>query len=457
MLEVRSPASGEILARLPVDDAATLERKHSKAQEAWRRWAAEPLALRIACLERFGDALIRERERLARTLCTEVGKPIREARSEIDGTVSRVRFFVEVAPAVLADTEVAGIESGTAEHITYPPLGVVTHLSAWNYPWYVATNVLVPALLAGNAVLYKPSELATLSGRELVRLLHEAGVPAEVLALAVGDGAVGAALLEHRVDGIFFTGSHATGKKVALAAARQLARVQLELGGKDPVYVCDDVDPVRAAESVAEGAFGNAGQSCCAVERAYVHEAVYALFLERLLEIVQGYRLGDPADEATELGPLTRDSQCAVLEAQVADAVAKGAVLHCGGRRLPGPGSFFAPTLLTEVDHTMELMREESFGPVLGIQRVGSDAEAQRLMDDTRYGLTAGVYTRDEARARRVLAGLRTGSAYWNCCDRVSPRLPWSGVRDSGLGVTLSTQGLLAFTRPRGWHMRPPA
>jgi acyl-CoA reductase-like NAD-dependent aldehyde dehydrogenase len=332
----------------------------------------------------------------------------------------------------------------------------VANISAWNYPWFVGNNVIVPALLTGNAVLYKPSEHATLTGLHITRLLHAAGVPADVMQCLVGAGEVGNALVAQRLDGVFFTGSHATGVRIAQAVAPRLAKLQLELGGKDPVYVRADAEVAAAAEGLADGAMYNAGQSCCSVERIYVHASLHDAFVGHFLATVRGMKLGDPLQPETYIGAIARAPQLAVLQAQVDDAVAKGAVLHCGGHRLPGPGNWFEPTVLTGVNHTMALMREESFGPVIGIQKVADDAEALALMNDTRYGLTAGVYTRDEARARELLAQLNAGSVYWNCCDRVSPRLPWSGHGDSGVGLTLSTHGILAFTRPKAWHLRSP-
>jgi len=332
----------------------------------------------------------------------------------------------------------------------------VANISAWNYPWFVGCNVIVPALLTGNVVLYKPSEHATLTGLHLTRLLHAAGVPASAMHCLVGAGDVGAALLAQRLDGVFFTGSHATGLRIAQAVAPKLLKLQLELGGKDPTYVRADADPLAAAESLADGAMYNTGQSCCSVERIYVHESLHDAFVEHFVATVKAMRQGDPLDEATYIGAITRAPQLAVLQAQVEDALSKGATLLTGGHVRPGPGNWFEPTVFSGVDHTMDLMREESFGPIIGIQKVAGDAEAVALMNDTRYGLTAGVYTRDEARARELLAQVNAGSVYWNCCDRVSPRLPWSGHGDSGVGLTLSTHGIQAFTRPKAWHLRHP-
>jgi acyl-CoA reductase-like NAD-dependent aldehyde dehydrogenase len=375
------------------------------------------------------------------------------SRNELNGLLPRIDFFLQQTAGAIA-TETVLDEGDTREEIEQVPLGLVANISAWNYPWFVGCNVIVPALLTGNAVLYKPSEYAAMTGLEIGRLLHEAGVPQDVFVTLVGAGTVGAALLAQDIDGLFFTGSHPTGMRIAQALSGRLLRLQLELGGKDPTYVCDDADPQGAAASLADGAMYNTGQSCCSVERIYVHEQIHDAFLAAFVSAVQAMKVGDPMADDTYFGAITRAPQIEVLQAQVAQAVALGARLHTGGQPLPGPGHWYPATVLSEVDHRMDLMREESFGPVIGIQRVASDEEALRLMNDTRYGLTAGVYTPDEQRARRLLARVNAGSVYWNCCDRVSPRLPWSGWGDSGIGLTLSRYGIQAFTRPRAWHLR---
>jgi acyl-CoA reductase-like NAD-dependent aldehyde dehydrogenase len=369
---------------------------------------------------------------------------------------ARLDFFLEHTARAIEDEVVlpATDSSGMEERIRYEPLGVIASISAWNYPYFVGSNVFVPALLAGNAVLYKPSEYATLSGLAMAKLLHEAKVPEEVFVPIVGAGSTGRALLQQDVDAVCFTGSYATGRRVAEEAARRLLRVQLELGGKDPAYVSDDVDVEAVAAALVEGAFYNSGQSCCAVERIYVHRAVAGDFVPEFVKAARALVVGDPADERTDLGPLARGAQLDVLESQVADAVGHGARLELGGSRRTGRGYYFEPTVLTGADHRMTLMREESFGPIIGIQEVGDDAEAIALMNDTEYGLTAAVYTRERARAERILAQVNAGSAYWNCCDRVSPRLPWSGRKHSGLGTTLSVAGIRTFVQPKAWHLR---
>ncbi|WP_280152394.1 aldehyde dehydrogenase family protein [Piscinibacter sp. XHJ-5] len=452
-LKVYNPANDALIAEVPADDAAAVAAKAERARAAQPAWHATPIAQRKACIARFRDALAAQVESLAATLTAEVGKPIRQSRNEINGLQVRLDFFLAQAERSIASETVLA-EADITERISHEPLGVIANISAWNYPYFVGSNVFVPALLTGNTVLYKPSEHATLTGLQIARLLHEAGVPADAFIALVGGGEVGAALVEQRIDGLFFTGSHATGARIAAALGQRLVKLQLELGGKDPSYVCDDADVQAAAESLADGAMYNSGQSCCSVERIYVHERVHDAFVEAFLDVVRGLKVGDPTDESTYIGPITRAPQLAVLEAQVADALAKGATLRVGGHRIDRPGHWFEPTVFTETDHTMELMREESFGPIIGICKVSGDEEAVALMNDTRYGLTAGVYSPDEHRAKRLLAQVTAGSVYWNCCDRVSPRLPWSGCGDSGIGLTLSTYGIQTFTRPKAWHLR---
>jgi acyl-CoA reductase-like NAD-dependent aldehyde dehydrogenase len=452
-LKILNPATGEVAGTLPADDAKDVRAKYDRARASQPEWARVRLKSRLEMIARFREHLIAETERLAQVLTLEVGKPIAQSRNELKGVLPRLDFFLEQAPAVLAARKVHQ-EEGLEERVSHEPLGVIANVSAWNYPWFVGANVFVPALLAGNTVLYKPSEFASLTGTEIARLLYASGLPQDAFIPVIGAGDVGAALVEQPVDGIFFTGSVATGKRIAEAVGKRMVKLQLELGGKDPIYVCEDVDVKRAAAGLADGAFYNTGQSCCSVERIYVHESIHDAFVEAFVGEVRGFRRGEPTDEATYIGPLTRAPQLDVLEAQVKDAVSKGARLLTGGARVKGAGNWFEPTVLTEVSHDMAVMRDESFGPIIGIMRVRDDAEAVRLMNDTRYGLTAGVYTQDRDRAENILSQLRAGSVYWNCCDRVSPRLPWSGLGDSGIGLTLSTAGIETFTRPKAWHLR---
>ena len=457
-MKIVNPATGALVRDLPADSQKTVRAKYDRARAAQPRWGALPIRRRIETIRKFKDLIVEREEMLARTLTQEVGKPIRQSRNELKGLLARLEFFLaESARALRDETVLAGSAQKIEERISHEPLGVVANISAWNYPYFVGSNVFVPALVAGNAVLYKPSEYATLTGLHIADLLHAAGVPDDVFIAVIGDGATGSALLKQSVDGVFFTGSYPTGAKIAASVGRRMIKVQLELGGKDPIYVCDDVDVETAAAAIADGAFYNTGQSCCSVERVYVHEAVHDAFVDAFVAEVKRYKVGDPLDESTYIGAITRKAQLAVLKRQVADAKKKGAKLLLGGDTLKRKGNWFAPTVLADVDHSMTVMREESFGPIIGIQAVADDDAAIDQMNDTDYGLTAGVYTGDEKRAKKILARVNAGSVYWNCCDRVSPRLPWSGVKHSGIGLTLSTYGIQAFTRPKAWHLKAAA
>jgi acyl-CoA reductase-like NAD-dependent aldehyde dehydrogenase len=457
-LSVRNPATGAVVREVAVTEPGEIVQKAERARRAQPAWATRPYDERATLLRRFGELLAAEAEECARVTTSEVGKPIAQSRNEIRAVGDRISWNVEHVGKVLAPREVTAEGDGkTGERITYEPVGVVAHISAWNYPYFVALNSIVPALLAGNTVLYKPSEHATLTGLRLVDLLHRAGVPVDVVHTVVGGGAAGAALVNSDVDMICFTGSYTTGRRVAAAAADRLVRVQLELGGKDAVYVCDDVDIDAAAIGVAEGACYNSGQSCCALERVYVHDAVYDRFVDALLDVVSGYRVGDPADDATEIGPLARAAQLDLLDAQIADATAKGARLLCGGERRAGAGNWYLPTVLVDVDDQMAIMRDETFGPVVPVVRVRDDEDAVARMDDTEFGLGAAVFSADRSRAERLLARLDVGNAYWNTSDRSSVRLPWAGRRHSGTGVSMSDAGILTFVREKAWHLQGSA
>ena len=453
-LRILNPATHKELKKIPMDSPTTIEAKVQKAKRAQPAWAKTPWKTKRDALVKFDKLLKAEKRPLAKLLSLETGKPISQALSEVGSVGGRISFFINHAQRVLSD-DTPYKDSSVTETISYDPLGLVANISAWNYPYFVGANVFVPALLTGNAVLYKPSEFSTLSGLKIANLLHRAGIPKNIFIPIIGDGRVGAKLIDRPLGGVFFTGSYATGTRIAQAVSKRLTRVQLELGGKDPAYVMEDADPAIAAAGLADGAFYNTGQSCCAIERIYVHKKVYHRFLEAFVETVRGFRVGDPLDPKTYIGPLARPQHLAYLENQTEDAVRKGASLILGGKRLAKQkGNYFAPTVLTNCTHRMRVMREESFGPLIGIQKVSSDAEAIRLMKDTEYGLTAGVYSKKLPHAKKVLAEMDTGSVYWNCCDRVSPNLPWSGRGHSGIGCTLGVHGISAFLQPKAWHLR---
>lgn len=455
-MNVVNPATGATVQSVAETPVSELPALLAQARSAQRGWAAAAPSERKTVLLRFRQLLNERKEELARTLTLEVGKPIAQSRNELTGLLPRLDFFLEHFEAELAPRVVLGASNeALEERIAFEPLGVVANVSAWNYPYFVGCNVIVPALLTGNAVLYKPSELCNLTGLAIGALLHEAGVPAAVFQALIGGRELGAALVAQPVDGVFFTGSYATGRNIAEIVAPRMVRLQLELGGKDPAYVTDEVDVTKVAAAVADGAFYNTGQSCCSVERIYVHEHIYSEFLEAFVAEVKGFKLGDPNDEATYIGPLCR-GELAIkeLSAQVADAERRGGRVLLGGKRASRGGAYFEPTVIADATPDMRLMKDESFGPIIGIRPVPNDEAALAAMADTEYGLTAAVYTDNEARASRLLAALPVGSAYINCCDRVSPRLPWTGRKHSGIGSTLSTLGIQAFLQPKAWHIR---
>ncbi len=453
-MKVINPATEEVLEELREDDEKTIHEKFRLLKNGQAEWAALPTDRRIALIAKFYDLLETEKVHLAATLTSEVGKPLQQSYNELNGARARIKFFIDHSARWLRDEWIT-TEGATREKIVYEPLGVIANISAWNYPYLVGMNVIIPALIGGNAVLYKPSEYSTLTGLAIQQLLYRSGIPENVFQTAIGKGGVGEMILSLPLDGYFFTGSFQTGKSIAEKVAPKLVPCQLELGGKDPLYVMDDIEDIdKVAEAVLEGVVYNNGQSCCAVERIYVHGKIYDRFVDSFTRQAKKLRIGNPVDADTDIGPLTRKGQVDFLLSQIQDAREKGATILCGGHQPEGKGYFIEPTVLVNVNHQMRLMKEESFGPVVGIQKVKDDEEAAQLMQDTEYGLTAAVYSKSFERAEAIMKQLNTGTVYWNCCDRVSAGLPWSGRRHSGLGVTLSYQGIRAFVQPKAFHLR---
>ena len=453
-MNIVNPATQEIITTVSVDDQKTIANKLTNLREGQKNWAKVSLSERVAIIRRFAELLQTNLDACASVLTSEVGKPLQQSKNEVNGACARIEWLTANAEQSLQDEWM--VKTGaTREKIVYEPLGVVCNISAWNYPYLVGTNVFVPALLAGNAVIYKPSELSTLTGLEIEKYLHAAGVPENVFQIAVGAKEVGEILLAADLDGYFFTGSYATGKYIYERVSKKMKPCGLELGGKDPLYVTDDVTDISTiAANTADGAFYNNGQSCCSVERIYVHEKVYDDYVAAFVKEVQSYTVGNPLSEGVYIGALTRKEQAAFLANQVQDAVSKGAVVLCGGKPIQGAGNYFEPTVLVNVTHEMDVMKEESFGPIIGIMKVTGDATAVTLMNDTQYGLTASVYCNNEERALALQSQLNAGTVYWNCCDRVSAALPWSGRKHSGFGSTLSLVGLRVFTQPKAYHLR---
>jgi len=453
-MQIINPATEDVISTLEEDDQKSLSLKFEALHSAQKVWMLTPLEQRIAHLIAFSDLLEKNIERLSAVLTSEVGKPLQQSRNEINGARGRIQWLTSHAEKYLSD-EIMTAENHLVEKISYEPLGVVCNISAWNYPYLVGLNVFVPALLAGNAVMYKPSEHSTLTGLEIQQLLQASGIPVDAFQVAVGGREVGEQLLKLPFDGYFFTGSYKTGRHIYEVVSAKMVPCQLELGGKDPLYVCDDIADIKSvAAATADGAFYNNGQSCCAVERIYVHEKVYDAYVDAFLQEVKSFKTGAPTADGTYIGPLCRREQVDFLLHQVQDALAKGAVLAVGGKPMKGKGYYFEPTVLLNTTHEMDVVQEESFGPIIAIMKVGSDEEAVRLMQDTLYGLTASVYSEQQARAEAILRQVDAGTGYWNCCDRVSAALPWSGRNHSGFGATLSHLGLRAFTKPKAYHLK---
>jgi len=453
-MDIINPATEAIITTVTEDTAASIRQKFESLKSGQRRWSAVSIDTRITAIEKFYSLLDTNKDELANILSNEMGKPLQQSYNELNGARNRIKFFIENSAKYLAEEWITS-EGATKEKIVFEPLGVIANISAWNYPYLVGVNVFIPALIGGNAVLYKPSEYTTLSGLHIQRLLHEAGIPENCFQAVIGKGNVGEYLLQLPLDGYFFTGSYKTGKYIAEKVAGKLVPCQLELGGKDPLYVMDDVaDVAKTAADVLEGVVYNNGQSCCAVERVYVHEKVYDTFVEAYVSACKKLQIGDPMQKGIDIGPLARKEQQAFLLGQIKDATDKGATLLCGGNIPEGEGYFIEPAVLVNVNHTMAIMKEESFGPIIGIQKVMDDAEAVALMQDTKYGLTAAIYSANYERAETVMQQMNSGSVYWNCCDRVSATLPWSGRQHSGIGSTLSYQGIRAFVHPKAYHIR---
>lgn len=443
-MKILNPANDEVLCEINESSSAEIQKMAKDACISQRAWRETPLEERINIVRHFSELLEKNQEDLAKITASEVGKSVEQAKGEIAGARYRIQYFLDHAQEILQRKKL-NTDGNTEETIDYEPLGVIANISAWNYPYLVGVNVFIPALIAGNAVLYKPSEFATLTGIEFGKLFLAAGLPNNLFQVVIGGKSAGETLLELPLAGYFFTGSYATGKHIATQVASKLVPIGLELGGKDPLYVTENVFSIeKAAADAAEGAFYNNGQSCCAVERIYVHESIYPEFEKAFVAQVK------------KLSPaiLTRKPQLQVLAEQVKDATDQGAKLLVGGSIVDQPGNYFEPTVLSDVNHDMKVMREESFGPIIGLQKVSSDEQAIRLMNDTEYGLTAAVFCQDKERSNEIMHQLHAGNVYQNCCDRVSPYLPWAGRGHSGLGATLSTMGLLTFVHTKGYHHR---
>jgi acyl-CoA reductase-like NAD-dependent aldehyde dehydrogenase len=447
-----SPVDGREYARRPLATEAGIGRALEDARRAQREWARTPLDQRCATVLRFLDAMEALNPEIVPELARQMGRPVRYG-GEYRSLAERVRAMVELAPAALAPFLA---EAGRS--VIRVPAGVVLVIAPWNYPFLTAANTIVPALLAGNAVILKPAAQTPLTGERFAEALRTAGLPDGLFAnLFLSHDQTARLLGSGLVDHATFTGSVEGGRAVERASAGSFTTLTLELGGKDPAYVRDDADVAAAVESLVDGSFYNSGQSCCGVERIYVHEAVWTPFLDVFVEAASRYRLGDPLDPETSLGPMASRRGADAVRAQVRQAIGAGATAHVPSQLFSGDTGdcpYLMPQVLTAVDHDMAVMREETFGPVAGIMKVAGDEEAVRLMNDSRYGLTASIWTRDLGAAERLALEVEAGTVFANRCDYLDPLLAWTGIKDSGRGASLGRYGFDAVTRPKSLHLR---
>ena len=457
ILRTISPIDGSVYVERETAEPAALDAALDRAVAAQRRWRSVPVEERQAMLRRAVDYFTDNKPSIVEELAWQMGRPIAQGGGEVGGLVERALHMIDIAPAALAD-HVPAAKAGFTRFVRREPVGVVAIIAPWNYPYLTAVNGIVPALMAGNTVILKHSHQTPLCAERFAAAFAAAGLPEGVFqALHLTHEASEAMIADRRVDYVNFTGSVSGGHAIQRAASGRFIATGLELGGKDPAYVRADARLDYAVENLVDGAFFNSGQSCCGIERIYVHHTVYDAFVEGAAELTRRYRLGDPRDADTNLGPMARAAAADFVRGQIAEATAAGAsaLIDAAGFTRDAAGSaYMAPQILIDVDHSMRVMTEESFGPVVGIMKVGSDEEAVRLMNDSAFGLTASIWTADEAAATALGQRLETGTVFMNRCDYLDPALAWTGVKDSGRGCTLSVLGYEALTRPKSFHLR---
>jgi acyl-CoA reductase-like NAD-dependent aldehyde dehydrogenase len=460
--ETISPVDGSVYVSRPLATGEEIDTALEGAARAQRSWRHVPVEERAAVCLHAVDWLVERADEVGLELTWQMGRPIAQSPNEIRrGFLERAAYMARIAPDALADVRidpVASASQGFERFIRRAPLGVVLVLAPWNYPWLSSVNAVVPALLAGNGVMLKVASQTPLVGDRYAEAFRAAGLPDGLLHHVVADhDGVTAMIGDPRVAFVAFTGSVEGGHAVQRAAAGRFIAANLELGGKDPAYVRADADLPRTIEELADGAFFNAGQSCCGVERIYVHRQIYQPVVDGLVEAAHALALGDPTDAATTLGPMVRTAAATFVRRQVEEAVTKGARTLVDASRFDSDRQgtpYLAPQVLVDVDHNMRVMTEETFGPVVGVMPVAGDDEAVALMNDSPYGLTASVWTADVDAAVAIGDRVDTGTWYLNRCDYLDPALAWTGVKDSGRGVSLSRLAYEALTRPKSFHLR---
>ncbi|AZT84168.1 aldehyde dehydrogenase family protein [Marinobacter sp. NP-4(2019)] len=459
MARIISPVDGTLYAERPYLGHPEARQAVKRATEAQRAWQDIALDQRLRILSSAVDALLEQQDELSEELAWQMGRPIAQGPGEARGFVERARYMLDIAPRALAPIEIPG-KARFKRYIQRDPVGVVLTIAPWNFPYMTAVNSVWPALAAGNAVLLKHAQQTLLCAERLERVLRQSGLPEGVFqAVHLSHDTTAALLREPAIRFVSFTGSVRGGRNIqqAVAQSGQFAGTALELGGKDPAYVRADADLADAAINLADGAFFNSGQSCCSVERIYVHRDVYQPFVEALASEALKLTLGNPLDRDTTLGPMVKTQAADFVHAQIAEAVQNGATAVVDPKRFAQnkPGTaYMAPQILTGVNHGMRVMTEESFGPVVGVMAVTSDEEAIRLMNDSEFGLSASIWTRDLEAAERLGRQVQTGTLFMNRCDVLDPALAWTGVKHSGHGVSLSELGYNALTQPKSFHLR---
>ncbi|WP_112663770.1 aldehyde dehydrogenase family protein [Microvirga flavescens] len=452
-----SPIDGRELVRRPIMSEAAIGAALSAAREAQGKWRHVPLAERAAKVLAMLDALVAMNQEVVPEIAQQMGRPVRYG-GEFRGVEERARYMVRIAEESLKDIPAADPKDGFRRMIKREPVGLVLVVAPWNYPYLTAINTIAPALMAGNAVLLKHASQTILAGERFQMAADRAGLPKGLFQnLVLSHDQTSRILGEGLVDHCNFTGSVSGGKAIERAAAGSFTSLGLELGGKDPAYVRADANIENAIENLVDGAFFNSGQCCCGIERIYVHESHYDRFVEGAVGLVNKYVLGNPLDEATTLGPMAHKRFADLVRQQNAEAVAKGAKAHIDAKRFAadvGNTAYLAPQVLTNVDHSMSVMREESFGPTVGIMKVKNDEEAIRLMNDSPYGLSAAIWTSDIEAAEAIGDKLETGTVFMNRCDYLDPALAWTGVKDTGRGASLSKLAYESLTRPKSFHLR---
>jgi acyl-CoA reductase-like NAD-dependent aldehyde dehydrogenase len=454
-VKIISPIDGSVYAERPVASAAEIEAAVTRARAARHAWSEITVGERAKFLGHFLDALLGRNDEIVPELAWQIGRPVRFG-GEKKGVEERARHMIAIAEDSLKPVEKTD-KPGFRRMITREPLGTVMVIAPWNYPFLTAINSIVPGLMAGNAVILKHASQTLLVGERFAEAMHVAGLPEGlfqnlVLNHADTEKLIGSGAIDH----VNFTGSVEGGRRIERAAAGTFATLGLELGGKDPAYVREDANVAYAAENLVDGSFFNSGQSCCGVERIYVHKNVYAPFVQQFIEQARGWKLGHPLDEATVVGPMARAQFADLVREQTAEALRKGATSHLkwNDARDKAGSPYLAPEVLTNVNHQMAVMREESFGPVVGIMQVADDDEAVTLMNDSPYGLTASLWTEDLDAAAHLGARIETGTVYANRCDYLDPGLVWTGVKDTGKGGALSEIGYQNLTQPKSYHLR---